>query len=856
MNRVFAKTQLQLAAGATCLMLLSLAVGLLQATTAHADPADSVTVSPNYNNMTALREIANNKYIDDPNASPNKVQTIAHVLKNERSSTILALKTAAYYSQPVGNLDFAITHIGDPDRCDIYDNDNDFNSKSFINVSYSYVTVDNVTHTVTYGIDKRDVCKTNKTGANQYNTNPGYSRSNRLFTNYRIPSNFANARRDVDTGMYKVNIVVTYADGVPKGNNTNQQQVSFRLRLDGCNMNDMTCLRFLSTVPANDSANDGDATDRNYSTLRGDLNDGGFVTAQRFSFGLPCSVNRVMTKTVSVYDVDNGAFFTSSGFRAGFFAQKFDKASNAWVTLSYRANNTGEMRNITNGQWVSDRNFNDGLTPSYGVQPYDASDRSTSVSIVMQPHTRYRLVLRPVRTTNLIGVGLPTETIFGDLDCNVTLNGSIDANPATDPIEIGREINMSSESTRNGNLALTSQYRFTFTTWYDTGNGVYNPGETLACPVADDIKSQVGDGTIPLASCNKILSDPAKSGGNASAICSHLIIRPTETISTVGSGRAPEGLTKCIQIGKRPHLAVLNGDVFAGGTAGAVPCRITNAATVSGSRIQIDNNNYGSYATYGVTSLGVARAFGSNNLIAGDDRDVIPRALVFSNRKTNTNVYGYFYNTNANDTGLPAAPRCLSDPLTTIGNKADTNGGSTATVDISTLLVPPNLVANQYYSTSGTLTLTASQPIPPGARVIIRADNATIKIASNITYAEGPYASTDEIPQVALLSRRNIVIDDAVTRIDSILAARGDVTTCDTEPRLNVCDKPLEINGVIVAGGLVRPYRTAGAQLPDYGQVAETVRLRPDAWLSQLPSPTNSSVYMRTVYEREVPPRF
>lgn len=836
---------------------------------AKADPADSITVSPNYNSMTAFRESSGTDFHTDSN-SAEKVQTIAHVIKSEPSSTILALKTAAYFSTPSQPVEFAITHIGAPDRCRVYDPRNSYNRKGFVRVTYSYVTNDDVTHTFTNDIDKNGVCKIDRTGPGLYNLD-GYSATNRLFTNYKIPTDspagFANAKRDIDTGMYKVDIQVAYDSGIRQGSTTQQQQISFRMKLDDCQAADgPSCLRYLSTRPASNGPNDGTTTDRNYSTLRGNTNDGAIATTQRFSFGLPCSINAVQTKTISVYDVDNDTFYRSNGFRAGFYVQKFVVASNAWVNASYNDRNTGEIRNImTIGSdgvarsdpslWKRDTNTYNGAPGIFGVQPDGRSGVSTSVTIVMQPQTRYRLVIQPVKTTNLLGIGLPTETIFGDLNCNIVLNGRIDSTPATDPIEPGRTVDLVARASRSGNTALTSQYDYTFRTWYDTGNEIYDGGETEVCPLRTGSKSQTGDDPAELARCDNALSDTSKSGGKATAICALLTLTATETITTVGTGAAPTGVKHCIQIGKRPHLAALNGDVFAGGAI-STPCEVTPAAIVSGNKVSIDGANYGSYSTYGVTSLGLLQDFGSNSQKPDDP---FSDTLLFSNRKIASKPYGYFYNTNATypTTGRLDDTRCINEAFDIVGPKATTPGGSVTDVDLSTLVSPGNLRVGRYYTTSGTLNVTASGPIPAGARIVIRADRANILVASDIKYEEGPYVSTEAIPQVSLLSAdRNIVIKDTVTQVDGLILAKGDVITCDKAPRLNVCEKPLAINGAVVAGGLVRPYRTYGAEKPDYGSVAETFSIRPDFLVSDQPSPTNTDVFMRTANEVEAPPRF
>jgi hypothetical protein len=157
---------------------------------------------------------------------------------------------------------------------------------------------------------------------------------------------------------------------------------------------------------------------------------------------------------------------------------------------------------------------------------------------------------------------------------------------------------------------------------------------------------------------------------------------------------------------------------------------------------------------------------------------------------------------------------------------------------------------------NGTLTLTASTPLPPGYKRIIYAPNAGyIKIASDIKYSDGPYASVDQLPQLIVLAENRIIVWDNVTHIDGLFAAKGDFQTCQYSPLLGSCDQHLDIQGAVIAGGRVVPFRTGGADSPNYADKAEQFRLRPDVILNQLPLP-GATTTIKTVDQREVPPRF
>jgi multisubunit Na+/H+ antiporter MnhC subunit len=260
----------------------------------------------------------------------------------------------------------------------------------------------------------------------------------------------------------------------------------------------------------------------------------------------------------------------------------------------------------------------------------------------------------------------------------------------------------------------------------------------------------------------------------------------------------------------------------------------------------IGATTYSSFTQYGALSLGQINLFGANNA---------PPGYPFANMLSfgNTTNLGYFYSAGRGTppTGNPLQARCLNDPFAVYAPKASLNSGATS-IDLATAGANLNLTA------SGTIQIgtgTPAKPIPAGKRIVIYAPNAsTVEIRNDIAYADGPYGSVDQIPQVVVLTNGNIVVDAGVTRIDGIYAAKGNFTTCDILPQLDTCTTPLQINGMVIAGGTVKPFRTAGATSANYSERAEVFRLRPDAFLNQVGGSTDDII--RTVDQREVPPRF
>lgn len=320
----------------------------------------------------------------------------------------------------------------------------------------------------------------------------------------------------------------------------------------------------------------------------------------------------------------------------------------------------------------------------------------------------------------------------------------------------------------------------------------------------------------------------------------------------------------CVTIAKSPQLEARNGDVFAGGqfaSANNALCTVTDRPIIASSQRQISSTYYTSYATYGVTSLGSATTFGSMGLSYGSSASA--DNLVFANNPANQ---GYFYNTTGSGTGLPATGHCLNDPFAIFGPRTATNNVGGTSIRLDTLGS-----SNINLTASGTVTLYTNAPIPAGTKIVIYAKNADIRIASNIQYADqdgGPgYSDISRIPQIVILTDHNIVVQEnaqggalstggKVSQLDGIYAAKDNFYTCEVVPRLHTCEAVLTVNGAVVIGKNVIPLRTYGADSVDFSRKAEIFNLRLDMFVNQLPQVGSPDVFIKTLSETEVPPRF
>ena len=255
---------------------------------------------------------------------------------------------------------------------------------------------------------------------------------------------------------------------------------------------------------------------------------------------------------------------------------------------------------------------------------------------------------------------------------------------------------------------------------------------------------------------------------------------------------------------------------------------------------------YGSWAEYAIVSANsVAFASGAGLSAPSSGRSTVPTSyntLTYAN----TPSYGGY------GTITPATVPAEYTSMT--GAMAGTPLGSSS--------ITPNDLDSGMYVHSGNLELSAST-LTAGKRLVIKA-GGTITISGDITYADGPYGSIADIPQL-ILSANNIVVASGVNRVDAWLIANRNassyVSTCDAVTGnwlsgLNafVCNTELRLNGPIIANHLYLR-RTAGANVEHRGRPAEIVNLRPDAYMFAL-SDSQSFSSIRTMYSRELPPRY
>lgn len=289
----------------------------------------------------------------------------------------------------------------------------------------------------------------------------------------------------------------------------------------------------------------------------------------------------------------------------------------------------------------------------------------------------------------------------------------------------------------------------------------------------------------------------------------------------------------------RPKTTVVGGDLLVRGD-------------VKTSVNTVDGLFFGSWGEYGVAASGLVKGMSSGSGFVGGVKTLNGCSLyllTFTNAtssKCSASTLGRYNKLRTSPaSSIVALAKNLTNQKTTSGAQS-LEGFDTDTV----------------YQATGDITLTAITALPKAKWVVINAAGRTVRIDSNLTYQNGPYASVNDIPQLVIIAQ-NIIVKDSVNRIDAwLVAPSGSIVTCDapgvSEPaqlKSNVCNTRLVVNGPVMANSL-KLYRTHGAPTrPGIHIPAETFNLRADAylWMQAL---HDGQLTVRTANTIELPPRF
>jgi hypothetical protein len=394
-------------------------------------------------------------------------------------------------------------------------------------------------------------------------------------------------------------------------------------------------------------------------------------------------------------------------------------------------------------------------------------------------------------------------------------------------------------------------------------------------------------------------------------LCASLNLTAVSPMPPVSRG-GPNPATMCVPITKAPSLAVISGDVRTGGNYGVDICGVRDPGIGVASTGDQLSKYFGIRAfNYAAVTPSVSRhtyirdaAISLGEIFNVATNASGPRGVSSSlhfargagNEKSASNEVdgGLFYGVrgSTNPSGFSRFPmpnlstlktHCLS-PLFVAG-RYPTGAEIPAAANINlpgssrqvlTYRVASGQVINLNVA-GGTLSL------QQGQRYIVRLESApgamgsaVVNLNFNVQYT-GSASSVAALPQFVLLAGSEVApsfnisvrVAPNVTRLDGIYAVRGTnndtatFSTCSTKwsktdgVRLTTsdCKGVLTVNGTVIVGGRLNPYRTAGHDSAGATDPAEIFNLRPDVILSDYARNAASPV-LHTIYQRELAPRY
>lgn len=780
--------------------------------------------------------------------------TVKHVLKHENSSTINRVDMVAYYDRNSVNAGQTITirdRDGDPQRCHTYPDGNSI--ANFIRVTLSIdSTATGTGRSVTYVVPGDQVC----VPAPRNNT-IALRNNSYFFAQYPVPSGFTLAQMgapDPETNLYKVDIRIEYAPGVQQGTTGSdddlKQQVAFRVGIStppcgaSTPSNVTSCARYLGVKDI--TASDG--TNRNFSTLGTSNSAAWHYTRQYFNFGLPCSGAAVIPRTVTVYDVDNGNPLWN---RMHIRIEKSTNGGASYTPLSTTSGGAEQLVVTGPGYTTSPQ----GAVANARIQPADGDRTAMNIRFTLQPGTNYRIVADSVHSRNLFGLGLPTETIFGVLDCrynllpNITVGSTVLAPGGTIPSGIVGGVQNSGTVTSYGSSA-NAVVRFVLPRGTGTlvrpGAGATTTpnsagfGCRLADWVADGVTNCTDRYTNATGRSFPTGSTTIFNGGDP---LTGVTLEPGDrvcymtVVNLYGQTAQPNNWrysnTLCIVTAKRPSVQIWGNDLRVGGRYASDTTNTDNASIQTA--LMRMTNYYGSWTEYGVLAPGVVSGMASGSGLANGNPSNVQSQwsrLTFANSTSDTRC-------------LTSGAGCFTDSVR-MGTLPDVNQGI---VNGAFSGVP---VTENTTGTIGAQTIANAR--------IERRLGGTIEITGNIQAAPGPYANERSIPQLIIIADR-INIRSNVTRVDAWLIATGTnavINTCSDGPANLTqadCDEQLTVNGPTIAKTLLMRRTAGGDSVATADDPAERFNLRADTylWAYDRAQRTGS---IHTTYIRELAPRY
>jgi len=590
----------------------------------------------------------------------------------------------------------------------------------------------------------------------------------------------------------------------------------------------------------------------------------------------------------------------SNGATIGYYASKSASDRSFAVAHTYTAGHRytyqipfgSDCTVAAGGQPVS-ANIYDGDVGNNGIQPLpfqvrviDDTDGSTPVSAFYStlaqanaaglgnngiatyswtayPNHNYRFVIDNVASHNTLQFRLPFSSIYYNTTCHYSLTPSTSVNPnsseANTTVVVSPTVNNTGTMSSGGTQWQLSRFVV------PSGQSYPGAGTSASIPAVyyGHGLTSIGSGSgqsyaVGLTNLTQV-TDDLGSQPAGTKVCYALSVKVVSDTDTNNSWA--HGAPSCVVIAKKPKVQVWGGDLLGSGNI------TTSTTTRSG-------NTFGSWVEYGIFALKNIIGIGSGSAYSGQglaNATVCSESLLsFTNAADSTGCKNN--GTIGNYTNASSIPDvAASFPVVTSG------ANLTPTIGPNDLSDPSKV---GLFTASGNVTLNAAT-IGAGRWIVLNAPNANVTITGNITYANGPYSSIGEIPQLIIIAG-NITIADSVTQVDAwLIASSGTISTCtftSGDPNylsfpafppfpsvssqggkklnltVNTCNQQLVVNGPVIAQSLDL-LRTAGSETGvDSGKPGEVFNLRPDAYLWTAAHVIETG-RLQTTYTTELPPR-
>lgn len=316
-----------------------------------------------------------------------------------------ALQLKAYYPADT-NWNNQYIYIDPLDVCEI-DFVSDTNDGNNSPITYLTVTLSTLSGSVSYPIkiDKESgmdhVCNyaSNNDGVSSVINEKDGDRSNyRLFARYALPP---KPSPDSETDLLAVTMTIAYDNvnqPVKSDEHNNQQRFQVRATQGDNNLNNNGDV-FLGPTGGDDN---GEVNSKYNFPIIGRPQHYDTMTQVSLPFGLPCSVKTPQPKKVGLYDADN---FPGP-------------------PVKFRVKDMGsaDTKPTDNVEFYDGENEKEGTQRKGNFStdwftPNPINKGKSSVMITMEPGHKYQIQVINIDGGNTVVVNVPTETIFGVIDC-------------------------------------------------------------------------------------------------------------------------------------------------------------------------------------------------------------------------------------------------------------------------------------------------------------------------------------------------------------------------------------------------------------------------------------------------------